>query len=283
MARQHFLAAGAACLIGTLAATGVARAQFAAPEPGVASGFTAGSPYSFRPLDINWAYYAPPPPVERDVKLRNQPIFMTSINYPGVYGAFTMGATPTSYYDFNPQFIADAIPGATSSLRTRLATRLAPDPAMQPARIDVKVPSADAKLTFDTYIAPVTGLYREFVTPALDPAVNYRYTVRATWVEDGVERGREKDVYLRSGDRLLVDLTSGQGTFDLPSMRAFTPTESAPALRTAPPPAVPTPPPALRTLPPPAERGPAYRTLPPPLDNGPTLQTRPRPTDETPR
>jgi uncharacterized protein (TIGR03000 family) len=244
MSRQRFLTAGAACVFGVLAVTGVSRAQVTAPEPGQATGFTAGSPYSFRPLDPAWSFYAVPPPSPRYDRLGNQAIFMTSINYPGVYGAYTFGVTPTSYYDRAAYFTPDAGPGGF----TLEAARRPLTEGLGTALINVKVPRADALLTFDNQATSPTGTDREFVTPLLRPGTNYVYNVRTTWVDGDVQRTRDKNVYVRAGDTLVVDLTTGRGTYEGPSLRVQPRPEAGPALRTEP---LPEPGSTLRTQPPP--------------------------------
>ncbi len=249
MSRQRFLAAGAACAFGVLAVTGVSRGQFPAAEPGVASGFTAGSPYSFRPLDPSWSFYARPPAVPRYERLGNQAIFMTSINYPGVYGAYTFGVTPTSYYDREAYFTPDAGPnGFTLEAARRPVTA-----GLATAQINVRVPRADAQLTFDNQVTAPTGTDREFVTPPLRPGTNYVYNLRTTWVDGDVQRTRDKNVFVRAGDLLVVDLTTGRGTYEGPSLRVQPRPEAGPALRTEP---LPEPGSTLRTRPQPPNGAP---------------------------
>jgi uncharacterized protein (TIGR03000 family) len=214
-----------------------ARAQVTQAEPGVATGFTAGSPYSFRPLTPYWSYYALPPAAPRFARLNESPIFMTSTNYPGIYGAYTYGVTPTSYYDRAPFITPAATPGAFSTLSTMqtpgaLGAALAANP--QTALINVLVPSADAELRFDNTLTTPAGTRREFVTPPLAARGSYVYNVRVTWVDDGVQRTRDKNVFVQAGDRLIVDLSTSRATYEGPSLRTQPQAESGPSLRTMP-------------------------------------------------
>lgn len=233
MVNQRLHYAGALLFLGLVAP--IASAQITAPEPGVATGFTAGSPYSFRPLEPWWSYYAMPPAPPRYARLNDSAVFLTSINYPGVYGAYTFGATPTVYYDSSPFINPAAAPGGFSTLTTGVAFRGQAVPNPRTALIDVLVPAYDAELTFDSNRTTPGGPTRQFVTPPLLPGSNYVYNVRTTWTEDGVQRTRDKNVYVQAGDRLTVDLTSGRGTYEGPSLRVAPQLEERPTLRTRPP------------------------------------------------
>jgi uncharacterized protein (TIGR03000 family) len=239
----------AVCAIAALALP--VRAQTTDPEPGVASGFTAGSPYSFRPLEPYWTYYALPPIKPRYARLEDSAVFMSSLNYPGIYGSYTYGVTPTSYYDAAP-FINPAVATA-ATLRTGPLTgaTLARNPTT--ALIDVLVPTSDAELTFDRTPTTPTGSRREFVTPPLAPRGMYMYDIRTRWTAEGTERSRSKRVYLQAGDRLVVDLTTVVGNYDGPSLRVQPPPETGTQLRTQP---------SLEVVPPP-EPGATLRSRPP--------------------
>src|SRR5262245_12260839 len=88
----------------TLAVAALALPAFGQTDPpfGQAAGFSAGSPYSFRPLTPYWSYYAMPPAPPRYGRLNDTGVFMSSLNYPGIYGSYVFGATPTDYYNRSP-------------------------------------------------------------------------------------------------------------------------------------------------------------------------------------
>jgi uncharacterized protein (TIGR03000 family) len=231
MTVRRLVPVAAAWLVAAMALP--AQAQTTDPEPGVASGFTAGSPYSFRPLEPYWSFYALPPAPPRYARFNDSPVFMTSLNYPGVYGAHTYGVTPTAYYDAAPFMTPAAAPGGFSSMRTvSTGAALARNPTT--ALINVLVPADDAELRFDNTLTTPIGTKREFVTPPLASRGTYMYSVRVNWTADGVQRSRDKTVYVQAGDRLLVDLTTVVGTNEGPSLRTLPPSETGSTLRTRP-------------------------------------------------
>jgi uncharacterized protein (TIGR03000 family) len=229
MARQRLLVLAVSAAVAASAAAGAARAADPQPEPGRGSDYTAGSPYSFRPLDPYWSYRAMPTPPYRNARLGASPIFMTSLQFPGVYGAYSFGATPMSMYNQAGYFTPDATPPGFV-LETAQGPLRIGDISPRAARIDVAVPTRDAELTFDNTPTVPTGMTREFVTPALLRGGKYVYHVRVSWVDDGVRRMREKNVYVEPGDRLLVDLTTSAGTYEGPSLRVAPEVERPAAL-----------------------------------------------------
>ncbi len=73
------------------------------------------------------------------------------------------------------------------------------------ARIRVNVPDANAQVFFDDSPTRQNGMERFFYSPPLDPAKTYSYTIRATWMENGKEVSRTKDVKVQSGRTSVVD------------------------------------------------------------------------------
>jgi uncharacterized protein (TIGR03000 family) len=142
------------------------------------------------------------------------PVFFTSINYPGVYGSHTIGvATRTmttgprlSYY-LPAQGIAlrDPIPLGP----TRVPDNLAPPTNV--ANLTVRVPTEDTVLYFQGERMSKTGLVRDFVTPELLANRDYTYDVRLEWRDkDGREVSRERQMTVRAGDKLDVDLLAAE-------------------------------------------------------------------------
>ncbi|HZU34355.1 MAG TPA: hypothetical protein VFA18_00520, partial [Gemmataceae bacterium] len=85
---QHWFSVSkgfAAALMVVLATVGMSRAQSGAAPPNVPRGVDPYGqyPHAWRYYDYPYAGVGAP--------LMNPPIFMTSINYPGVYGAFIYG------------------------------------------------------------------------------------------------------------------------------------------------------------------------------------------------
>jgi uncharacterized protein (TIGR03000 family) len=80
--------------------------------------------------------------------------------------------------------------------------------AKEPARIEVRLPVADARVSFDDQKTMRTGMVREFETPSLTPGATYTYQVRASWMSGGKEISRTQKVSVRAGERAVVDFTA---------------------------------------------------------------------------
>lgn len=74
------------------------------------------------------------------------------------------------------------------------------------AVVRVRVP-ADATLWFENERTRQTGPVREFVTPPLTPGSEYTYHIRAQGTQDGRPVESSRDVLIRAGDRLTIDMT----------------------------------------------------------------------------
>jgi uncharacterized protein (TIGR03000 family) len=77
-----------------------------------------------------------------------------------------------------------------------------------PAKIEVRLPTADAKLWFQGQLTKRRGKVREFESPPLAPGTEYTYQVRASWMRDGEEVARHQTISVRAGQRTRVDFTS---------------------------------------------------------------------------
>jgi uncharacterized protein (TIGR03000 family) len=152
----------------------------------------------------------------------DQPTFMTSINYPLIYGAYAVWpyAIPTTFSNGTglPSRMTDLSMRPTPVITRAYRPGLAP-PATS-AYISAVVP-ANAELWFEGMQVPGSGNLRKFTSPELDPLKSYTYDVRASWYENGRVITQAQRLLVRSGDRLTV-------TF--PATRP--PIESGPALRT---------------------------------------------------
>jgi uncharacterized protein (TIGR03000 family) len=83
-------------------------------------------------------------------------------------------------------------------------------PTAQPeltAQVAVRVP-ANAEVWFNGAAAAQKGPLRELVSPPLTPGLEFNYEIRARWLENGREVTKVRQVTVRAGDRLTVDLTS---------------------------------------------------------------------------
>jgi uncharacterized protein (TIGR03000 family) len=217
MSSKRFAAAGVMAALALWAAqAGACRAQGTGSEPGRPSGAGQGSPVLGRPAEPP-RYYAAPRYVPVWYNTGYSPIFMTTINTPGVYGAYSMGVANQGLFNREPLFSpADnprrripsvnvtVVPPRTDS--TELSVReLRPESGT--ATIRVLVP-ADARLTFQGAPTTPTGTSREFVTPALPVGRHFTYDVQATWNDSGRPVTRERQVVVRAGDRLNIDMTN---------------------------------------------------------------------------
>lgn len=149
------------------------------------------------------------------------PTYLTSINYPQTYGAYTYGIPPGSYtygampsgytvapsrfHPFYPLSVPPVLPG----------TMATSPPVGAVAYVQVRLP-VHADIWFESVKMSQAGSERLFVSPALVPGRTYAYHVRATWTEDGREVTREQRVRLRAGDRLNLDFTAASWTRDEP-------------------------------------------------------------------
>jgi uncharacterized protein (TIGR03000 family) len=79
-----------------------------------------------------------------------------------------------------------------------------PEPP-RPAKLRVLLP-ANAELFIEQHKTTQTGSERRFVSPPLVPGKSYAVHVAATWMEDGKNIVREKDVKVRAGKQTTVDL-----------------------------------------------------------------------------
>jgi len=248
MLSNRFAAAGVLAALALWAGqAGVCRAQSSGSEPGRPAGAGQGRALLARP-PLSPRDNPAPNYVPSWYSATHLPIFMTTINTPGVYGAYSMGVADLGLFDREPLFYpADnprrRIPAVSVTVApsgtegATLSARL-PEPDTGTATINVRVP-ADARLTFEGVPTTPTGTNREFVTPALTVGRHYTYNVRGAWTENGRPVTRERQVVVRAGDRLDIDMTTA-------------PEEST--LRAGPRPLPPLPDSGTRTTTPPSER-----------------------------
>jgi uncharacterized protein (TIGR03000 family) len=75
-----------------------------------------------------------------------------------------------------------------------------------PVHVTVRVPDG-ARVWVADAPSNQTGPAQSFVSPPVEPGVDYTYVVRATWTENGQAVNRTKRVAVRAGDRVTVDMT----------------------------------------------------------------------------
>jgi uncharacterized protein (TIGR03000 family) len=75
----------------------------------------------------------------------------------------------------------------------------------RPVNMTVIVPKADAEVFLNDTATTSKGTERAFQSPALDPRVDYKYTVRAQWTENGKKVEQKREVPVKAGQSVTVD------------------------------------------------------------------------------
>jgi uncharacterized protein (TIGR03000 family) len=185
----------------------------------LAAGFLFGMAGATQAQPASWGWGRSP--IDRPVSEtyssivgHSAPIFLTSINYPGLYGAYTHGvpalayntriSAPTFHGALEPVYI---LPGSGPAVPEEPAA--AAEPARQTALVNVLLPS-EANLWIQDVKMTQPGSVREFVSPPLAPGQDYTYTVAASWTENGREVNRKRVVHVAPGDKVSVDLMTAE-------------------------------------------------------------------------
>jgi uncharacterized protein (TIGR03000 family) len=79
-----------------------------------------------------------------------------------------------------------------------------------PATIQVRAPSADAQIWFDDYLTRQTGASRVFQTPPLSSDSDASYTLRVRWNDNGKAMDITRQIQVRGGKTIDVDLARGE-------------------------------------------------------------------------
>ena len=75
------------------------------------------------------------------------------------------------------------------------------------ATVDLVLPTTDAKVTINEIELPETGAVRSFQAFNLQPGGTTRLTLRVRWTEAGRQRELGRDLDVRGGQRVRVDMT----------------------------------------------------------------------------
>ena len=154
-----------------------------------------------------------PPRFYSSFMTQNLPTYLTSINYPTIYGAYGYGYAPGRFtysaqiadYSTSPNIYGVYAPETNAVMSMRTLPDTAATPLRTTATVNVVLP-ADAELSFQGIRVGQTGDYRRFITPPLLPGSSYTYDIRATWRANGQEVTRDRHVDIQAGDQLTVDL-----------------------------------------------------------------------------
>jgi uncharacterized protein (TIGR03000 family) len=136
--------------------------------------------------------------------------------YAGYYGyPYYGGAGYWPPYPYGPD-AALAVPGAYPGPLPPAAYPAPPPPdasaapANNAVHVSVRVP-AGTEVWFNGVKMSPTGVQRQFVSPALTAGQEYRYEVRAEWVENGRAATRTRQLTVHAGDRINLDWTAPSG------------------------------------------------------------------------
>ncbi len=131
--------------------------------------------------------------------------------YPYYYGNYGTGYYYPSYYSDYSYYPYDSSDyyGAAPADTYQSYYPVAPQ-APNAARINVWVPTADAKVWIDGSPTQQTGTYRTFESPALTPGSSYSYTIKGQWVQDGKTVERSQTVHFKAGEQVSVNLAAAE-------------------------------------------------------------------------
>jgi len=131
---------------------------------------------------------------------------MNSYSYSGpiaLPGFAASGYSPRWRSSLYPALAASALNNNNDTLIIPASSQAADDRA----RLEIRVPAANAQVWLDGVRMTQTGTSRRFVTPALDPKSRYSYEVKVRW-DNGSPQEETRRVSVRAGDSLMVDFTT---------------------------------------------------------------------------
>jgi uncharacterized protein (TIGR03000 family) len=198
-----------ACLVAVSLMATPAHAQRWGRFRGRNYGVVYGSSYYYPSDYYGWGYAVGP--------AYYTPYAASNYGWGPVVGQYTYGDTlnyginsyvaPAAWDTSNAQY--------SSNAQNRNTYQSMYSPANADARIRVNVPDSNAQVFFDDSPTRQTGMERLFTSPPLDPSKSYTYTIRATWMDNGKEVTRTKDVKVQSGRTSIVDFRAMNDTNDL--------------------------------------------------------------------
>jgi uncharacterized protein (TIGR03000 family) len=135
-------------------------------------------------------------------------------NTPSYYGSGSNWAYPSYNYSAYPSSDYYSTPAtsngyyAPANAGSSYAYGASSQQGANTARLNVRLPAADAEVWFDDKPTQQRGTMREFASPPLNPDKNYTYEVRARWMENGKTMERTKKVAVRANGVATVDFTT---------------------------------------------------------------------------
>jgi uncharacterized protein (TIGR03000 family) len=121
----------------------------------------------------------------------------------GYTGAYVNVQAPYVDVTANGRPIDPAL--ALNSPRNTYRSFYSPEQIANQATIRVQLADAKARVSFEDATTEQTGRDRVFASPPLDPTKSYTYKVRVTWMEDGHEMTKTKEIKVQAGREALVD------------------------------------------------------------------------------
>lgn len=117
------------------------------------------------------------------------------------YSPYSYGNLGSSYY--NSYYPPAAFSGNLYPPPTIIPT----EPVNNDARIEVRLPVADAVIALNGDLTRSTGTERLFSTPPLESGFTYSYQIVATWMQGGEKVRVERTIQVAPGRTTLVDFT----------------------------------------------------------------------------
>jgi len=90
-------------------------------------------------------------------------------------------------------------------------------PASQ-IRLVIRVPDENARVWLEDTPTQQRGTERVFLSPSLEPGQPYVYTVRASWMENGVEVNRVKKTRVEPGRQFVISFLAEPNTEEAPAV-----------------------------------------------------------------
>jgi uncharacterized protein (TIGR03000 family) len=124
----------------------------------------------------------------------------------------TYESSPIITYPSSPTgYVLDSSASMPAGTVTTQAFYTGPSRDPNAALVRVSVPNSNANIWFDGSPTQQQGFQRLYVTPPLDRNRNYTYAIKASWMENGQEVSREKQVDIRAGQEAFVSFTDQNG------------------------------------------------------------------------
>ncbi len=118
-------------------------------------------------------------------------------------------------YHTEPYFPPGGPPTPQDSTRSAFPERTSsypygdlPDAEQKTARVEVRLPNAEAQVWFEGQLTRKQGTQRGFVSPPLEADKKYVYEVKARWTENGKVVERTQSVTVRPDGVSTVDFTA---------------------------------------------------------------------------